>query len=611
MRLLFADLETRAIAPRPDYPPLAAGLALWPRGPGGWRRPRYFAFGHESGNDATAGDAVTAYRGFVRAGFVPVFHHAAFDLAVLEEQLGVARPVEWHDTLLLAFLHDPRDPTFALKPLAEKYLGEPPTERDALVEWLKANVPEARKKPKSALAHIWRAPGDLVRPYALGDVTRTAGLFDKFWAVIGNDRELRRAYDRERRVTPILAAMEARGLLVRTRVLAREVPRVERLLATIEAGLFARLRVPKREREGFAFTSDCLADALERTKKVREWILTKNENRATNAEDLREVCTDRKLVDELEVRSQVATCLQTFMRPWLEAGRANDGRFYARYNQVRQEGVEGGGRGAVTGRLSMSPNFQNIIRADKDARVPKLRDYVWSGARDRVLVQRDYSQQELRITAHYEGGPFLQLYLERPDIDAHEAVRELIRRGVGVDLVRRTVKDLNFGLLYGMGAAKLSRKLGIEVGEARRLTRAHLGALPGIRELRQRLEDDARANRPLYTWGGRRYFCERPRVVDGRLWSFEYKQLNYLIQGSAADCTKQAMINYAATAESVRSPLLLQVHDELLLSAPAGCERAAHRALRAAMLDVDFKVPMLSDGKTGAISWHRMKKTAY
>lgn len=619
MRLLFADFETAGIEPRPQYPPKPVGISLRPVGGyGAWKAPRYFAFGHPCENNSTEAEAQKVYRGYLRDGFVPVFHNAAFDLAVAEEWWGVARPAEFHDTLFLAFLYNPHAPTFSLKPLAEADLGEPPTERDELRDWIVEHVPEAKKKKSTWGAYISLAPGELVGRYANGDVSRTQRLFEKYWRdLMGNQpadiaRKHFEAYNRERELVPVLAGMEAHGIPIRTKFLEKQLPQHQRTLNRVETGILNRLKVAKTKREGFKFTGECLADALERAKKVKEWIVTKEGYRATNVEDLREVCADTKLVDELEVRYQLATCINTFMTPWLASARENDGKFYARFNQVRQSRDGTGPQvGAVTGRLSMSPNLQNVIRSDKDPRVPKLRDYIWSGSRERVLVQRDYSQQELRITGHYEGGPLLRMYLDNPKIDAHDAVRALIRDLIGVDLERRDVKDLNFGLLYGMGAPKLARKLGIPVDEARRLMRAHLNALPGIKKLRQTLEDNARMNVPLYTWGGRRYFCEKPKIRDGRLWSFEYKQLNVLIQGSAADATKQAMINYSKRRWATECPLLLQVHDELLLTAPTHLHRTIHKELRQAMLDVEFKVPLLSDGKTGRVSWHQMQKVDY
>lgn len=604
-KLLFADFETHGIEARPDYPPKPVGLALLATG---WRRAKYHAWGHPEKNNSTAEAARAELVGLMRDGYTTVWHNAGFDLDVAETHLGVRWPAEHHDTLLLAFLVDPRFKSFGLKQLAENVLGEPPTERDELFEWLRANVPEVRRSPKKAGAYIACAPGDLAGRYAVGDVMRTRALFARFWADVGADSRLRSAYDRERRLTRHLITMERRGVPIRTPTIQADLVRFSTLKDRLEASLFRRLKVPKADRADFTWSGERFADALERAEAIHEWILTDKGNRATNAEDLREVAKDQRLVDDLEVRSQIATCLTTFMRPWHASGREH-GRFFARFNQVRQD-YHGGGRqiGAVTGRLSMSPNLQNVIRGDKDERVPRLRDYIGPGGRGVWLFQRDYSQQELRITAHYEEGPFLAMYLNNPKIDAHDAVGMLIRDVISITLDRRDVKDLNFGLLYGMGAPKLALKTGKTVAEARTLMSAHLRALPGVKKLKRRLEALARANEPLYTWGGRRYYCEEPTVIKGRLRTFEYKMLNVLIQGSAADCTKQAMVNYFDAGYDDRWPLLMQVHDELIGVAPSAEVSMAHAALREAMLAVDFKVPMLSDGKSGYVSWHRMKK---
>lgn len=610
-KLFFADFETEEIKARPDYPPKPVGLALLcPQA----RVDRYHAWGHESGNNSTLNEARRHYQLFLREGYVPVFHHAAFDLDVAETHLGLAWPAEHHDTLVLAFLADPRSPSFELKPLAERYLNERPEERDALREWIVANVPEARRAKMKWGRWIARAPVRLVGPYARGDVSRTRGLFLKFAREVLADPEQARAYERERRLTRVIIKMERRGVPVAVDRLRRDIPRYEAAQRALERRLMDRLRVAKTRREDFHWSGEGFADQLERCGAVREWILTKQNARRTGTDSLVEVGCDPRLVRALEVRAQLQTCLSTFMRPWLAQGREHGGRFFARFNQVRQPSFADGRKlvGAETGRLSMTPNLQNVIRSDKDPRVPKLRDYVTPGDRRLVLVQRDYNQQELRILAHYEDGPFLAKYLADPTIDAHVAVGELIVELVSIELARRDVKDLNFGLLYGMGQAKLALKLRRPIKETRVLYRAHQAALPGVKRLKEQLDEAGRAGQPIYTWGGRRYFSEPPRWDEEteRTWRFEYRLLNIKIQGSAADCTKQAMLNYHEAGYDDRWPLLLQVHDELLAAARAAQARRAHRALNECMLDVDLKVPMLSDGKTGRISWHRMKKVA-
>lgn len=615
-RVFFADFETEAIEPRPKYPPKPVGLALRC---GPERVKKYYAWGHPSGNNATADDARKHYLLLVRAGYIPCFHHAAFDADVGETHLDLPRPAEHHDTLLLAFLADPRSTSFELKPLGERYLGEAPTERDELRDWILANVPEAKKAKMKWGAHISKAPGQLVGRYANGDTSRTEGLYRQFVKDVLSDPEQLRAYDRERRLTRVIVNMERRGVPVAEKRLKADIPKFEKTLRTHETALMDRLKVAKSRREEFTWSGEGFADQLERARVVKEWVLTANGARRTGTDSLTEVGVNPGLVKELEVRAQIATCLSTFMRPWYAQAQANAGRFYARFNQVRQPSFADGRKlvGTETGRLSMTPNLQNVSRSDKDRRVPLVRDYIVpvpAQVREILkrtwLIERDYSQQELRITAHYENGPFLAKYLANPKIDAHVAVMELINELIGVLLARRTVKDLNFGLLYGMGISKLALKLGIPAAEARRLFKAHMAALPGVAKLKKELEAGAKAGQPMYTWGGRKYFCEESRWDEAtqRRWSFEYRMLNLKIQGSAADCTKQAMLNYHELGYDDKWPMILQVHDSLLTTAGTRDVKRAHAAMREAMAAVDFRVPMLSDGKYGDQSWHRMEK---
>lgn len=600
-KLAILDFETEAIQPRPLYPPRPVGLAaLLP----GWSRPRYLAFGHPSGNNSTREEAIDVLAKAVRE-TTTVWHNAGFDLDVAETHLGIRWPAEHHDTLLLSFIEDPDAATLSLKPLAERWLGEPPTERDKLKEWILEHVPEAT--PKTWGAYISKAPGNLVAPYAIGDVVRTRKLYRYLMPRIAVDERLLRAYERERKLTQGLVRMERRGLPVATRRLARDVVTYTDAKRGIEHQLLRWLKVPKREWDEFKWSGSKFAEQFVRSGRVEELPETEKGNPSTSAESLAEVLPP-KIAHEFEVRAQLATCLNTFMEPWLASGTLHDDLFFARFNQVATYHNGKRAAGARTGRLSMTPNLQNVIRADKDERVPKLRDYIVRGPYS-ALGQRDYSQQELRILAHYEDGAFLRSYLEHPEQDAHILVRDLIYRETGIKLERRPTKDLNFGMIYGMGVPSLAERMGLPVNEARSAWKAHEQALPDVKNLRKDLVARAEAGEPIYTWGGRRYYCEEPKVIKGKLRTFEYKMINILVQGSAADCTKQAMVNYFESGADDRWPLLLQVHDELIFGIPEyGSWRLAHQAVREAMLAVDFSVPMLSDGKLSRVSWHQMKK---
>jgi DNA polymerase I-like protein with 3'-5' exonuclease and polymerase domains len=233
------DFETEAIQSRPDYPPRPVGCAV--RVPG--LRPFYLAWGHPTGNNTTLADARATLRK-VWSGALPLlFHNAKFDCDVAETHLGLRLPA-WdriHDTLFLIFLQNPDRTTLSLKPVAEAVLNLPPNERDAVREWLVKNG-VCKKNDKKWGRFICRAPGTIVGKYAIGDVQRTWQLFERYYREVVVDRGMGAAYDRERRLMPILLASERRGIAVDLRRLRADVPRYERALSTADAWVARRLR---------------------------------------------------------------------------------------------------------------------------------------------------------------------------------------------------------------------------------------------------------------------------------------------------------------------------------------------------------------------------------
>ena len=129
------DAETGPIRSRPDYPPRAVGYAV-KHG----RTKKYLSFGHPTNNNCTRGEAIRYVKRVVKD-HVPVFHNADFDLEVMEQD-GIKVNKEYHDTLRLAFLNEPRAMTLSLKPQAEEWLGQPPEEQDMLKAWILENVPK-------------------------------------------------------------------------------------------------------------------------------------------------------------------------------------------------------------------------------------------------------------------------------------------------------------------------------------------------------------------------------------------------------------------------------------------------------------------------------------
>lgn len=617
MSFAAIDAETGPIRSRPEYPPRAVGYAVKYG-----NVKKYLAFGHPSGNNCKRGDAIRIVKQVIRD-HTPVFHHADFDLEVMEQD-GIKVKKDYHDTLRLAFLNEPRATTLSLKPQAEEWLGDPPDEQNMLREWILENVPEAKRRKTRWGEYICKAPGTIVSPYAKGDVQRTMDLF-KLWnkEVISYMPE---AYEREMKLIPIKLSMEQHGIRVRLPKLKREIGAYIKVKDNIERAICRRL--------GMKFNPSSniqLADALIHNDLLSHIVKTPTGKVSTARATLEANCTDPKLLEMLGLYSTCGIYIGTFLQNWLDIGENNDRYIQPSFNTVRSSDEYGGGRGkgARTGRLSSSdPNFQNVptntdesphwktlqlltkLLAKQGVNFVGLRDY-FEPDEGCVFLRRDYNQQELRILAHFEEGPFLAMYHEDPTLDAHDAVKYLVAKDTGMNFPRKHIKQTNFGIIYGMGIAKLAARLELDKSSARMLKKAVLRAVPGIPKVMRELRNLAKEGEPFYTWGGREYYCEEPIYVDtpdgGReKRTFEYKMLNTKIQASAADCTKQGMINVWENLNHGR--IVLQVHDELVMSVPKQHAKDEMRRMREAMEDVEFKLPMLSDGEIGARSWARLKK---
>jgi len=225
--------------------------------------------------------------------------------------------------------------------------------------------------------------------------------------------------------------------------------------------------------------------------------------------------------------------------------------------------------------------------------------------RSTVIIRRNghvsvtgNSQQELRALGHYEGSVLLKAYRDDPWLDVHNLAQQLINGTLGTAFTRRPIKDIGFGLIYGMGVAKMAAKTETDTETARTLKQAYLDIFPGLKHLQTELMRRGRAKLPIRTWGGREYYVEPPKVIDGRIRTFEYKLLNVLIQGSCADATKQAIINLHEHPRW-EADFILTVHDELLAEAPRADAKYQMLILREAMEAVEFDLPMLSEGEWG------------
>ena len=613
------DFETEAIQARPHYPPKPVGVAIkWPGKPA-----RYYAFGHPTKNNCNRGDAEEALAACYFSDGELLFHNGKFDLDVAQTHFNLAVP-DWqriHDTMFLLFLSEPHAESLSLKPSAERLLGLPPGERDAVRDWLvEHGVIGATENPGAFIA---RAPGDLVGRYAIGDVDRTLGLYKLLLPRVKKEAMFD-AYCRERQLLPILLKNEADGIRADVKALERDLGLYGKAHADVAAWLRKQLKAP-----GLNLEADAdVAKALSKAKIVEEFPKTPTGRDSVSKKNL-----TKKFFAEPDVwlgmyyYNALSTVLSMSIKPWLEQAQASGGKIFTEWNQVRTSHGNDGFKGARSGRITCS-RFQNITKSfldrgdeygiEGDARIrgllklpelPLVRKYLLPDVGDR-WVHRDYNQQELRLVAHYEDGALAEQYRRDPKTDVHTFVKSLMDAATGKDFSRRAVKVVNFQTVYGGGAPALMRSLGIDPQAAAELRAAWKRALPDVVTLDRDLKTLFYEGEHIRTIGGRVYHCKPPTIAKsgprkGQVVTYEYTALNYLIQPSGADVTKEAIIRYHAHPKR-DSRMLVTVHDEINISAPKSKWKEQDAILRECMESIELLVPWRTEGKSGS-SWGEIK----
>ncbi|MGA4669725.1 DNA polymerase I [Propionibacteriaceae bacterium Y1923] len=340
----------------------------------------------------------------------------------------------------------------------------------------------------------------------------------------------------------------------------------------LQTVLFDELDMPKTRRTKSGYTTD--ADAL-------EGLYAKTEHPF-----LAHLLAHR---DWIRLRQTVDGLLKTV---------ADDGRIHTTYSQVT----------AATGRLSSTdPNLQNIpIRTEAGRRI---REAFIVGEGYEVLATADYSQIEMRIMAHASDDDLLiEAFRSGEDFHTQMAATVFhVEPGEVTGEQRARIKAMNYGLAYGLSAFGLSNQLGLSVSEARGLMEGYFERFGEVRNYLQAVVAEARKTGFTATlMGRRRYLPDLGSSNRQRREMAERMALNAPIQGSAADIIKVAMLRLeAALAEAgLRSRMLLQVHDELVLEvAPGEAEQVAGLVRGAMGSAMELKVPLDVSTGTGR-SWH-------
>jgi len=276
------------------------------------------------------------------------------------------------------------------------------------------------------------------------------------------------------------------------------------------------------------------------------------------------------------------------------------GRIHASFNQAV----------TATGRLSSSdPNLQNIPARTEDGK--KIRK-LFVAEKDHVLISADYSQIELRILAHYSADPRLQEAFHSGE-DIHAAVAAQVA-GVPLDQVtdsmRKAAKTINFGIIYGQGAKKLATSLGISKEQAKQFISEYFKTYPRVKSFKQSVINGCRRNGYVTTILSRRRYIPNINEPDGPdRWEAERISVNTVVQGSAADLLKLAMLELDKLFQQklLTAKMLVQVHDELILEVPSDLVNHVIPFIKATMESaVPLSVPVVVDIEYGQ-SWGDMK----
>ena len=399
-------------------------------------------------------------------------------------------------------------------------------------------------------------------------------------------------------LVPVLAAMEQTGIYVNRAALERELAaantRIDTLVEEIHTLAGAEFNISSPKQLGEILFERLGLTTGGKVKKTKTGY-------STNAETLEELRDQHPIVDKVLTYRMWTKLRSTYLEGIGALIRPATGRVHTSFNQTV----------TATGRLSSSdPNLQNIpVRTEEGRAVRALFE---PGAGYDALLSADYSQIELRILAHMSGdATLIDAFRHGQDVHARTASEVF-----GVPLAevtaeqRRRAKAVNFGIVYGLSDFGLARDLGIGRREAAGYIERYFERYHGVREFLDKTVADAHANGFVTTLYGRRRDLPAIHSRNFMQRSFaERMAMNTPIQGTAADLIKIAMIRAhdALHAAGVKSRILLQVHDELVLEAAEAEIAQVSGLLRTAMSGAaELAVPLAVDVHIGK-NWAEAK----
>ena len=550
----------------------------------------YFPIAHEGGGNMDRKKVLKWFQSVLNTDSVKIFHNAMYDVCWIRS-LGLSINGKIVDTMIASALVDENQMRYDLNNCSKRYTGKGKDET-ALYEAAKSWGVD----PK---AEMYKLPAIYVGAYAEKDAEITYELWQELKKEILH-QDLNSIFQLETELFPCLVDMRFLGVRI-------DVEQAHKLKSELLEQEKECLQLVKKETSvdvqiwaarSIAQVFEKLHLPFDRTEKTNSPSFTKNFLQNHPHPLVKRIARAR------EINKAHTTFIDTILK------YSHKGRIHAEINQLR-----GDNGGTVTGRFSYSnPNLQQIPARNKELG-PRIRS-LFIPEEGHTWGVFDYSQQEPRLVVHYATlqnlygvDEVLETY-QKGDADFHTIVADM------AEIPRYQAKTINLGLFYGMGKNKLQAELGVSKEKAEELFRQYHNKVPFVKQLMdnvmQRAQDSGKIRTLLgrlcrfHLWEPNQFGIHKALPHDAALMehgpgikrAYTYKALNRLIQGSAADMTKKAMI------ELYKEKIIphIQVHDELDISVSDNADKIKDIMENAVSLEVPNKVDYESGPNWGKIS---------
>jgi len=556
----------------------------------GWKG--YYPIRHENGFNWDRKRVLNWFKKLMQTDAIKVAHNAIYDLGWLHaEGIEVKGPIV--DTMIMAPIINENKFSYALNAVGKDMLNEYKNEN-----LLKQAAIEFGVNPKN---EMYKLPAIFVGTYAEQDADLTLRLFQHMRPIIEKE-SLTTVYKLEMELIPVIFNMIKKGV----KVDVEKARRYKKTFKNTEKKILDNILADT----GIAVDVWAAASVAKVFDKLKiKYPRTEKTNAPSFTKDFL-LHHSHPIAQKIQSAREYNKVQSTFIDTILKHGET--GRIHASIHQMRD-----GEAGTVSGRLSYSnPNLQQLPARNKE--IKKQIRGLFLPEEGETWGSFDYSQQEPRIASHYafklecEGAQtIVDEYQKNFNADFHNIVSEI------ADIERDQAKTINLGLFYGMGVNKLSNELQVKVEIAKEILSQYNNKVPFIKDLATRVSTYANSEGYVSTLKGRKCRFElwepttfgvfkalpldQAKLKYGKHHHLKragtYKALNRLIQGSAADQTKQAMINLYNEGLTP----LIQIHDELTLSFD-GSEEIKNKIISTMENAIELSVPSKVDCDIGK-SW--------